>query len=182
MWTPTKWQRMVLLAAATACFANAWRLYSDDDPAGSSFIAGVIFLVVALTRPVQSDDWLPALPPSIVRKWKAIVAATLVLAIIGTAFTFWLVQARLDEEVQRKRVAEAAERERLRTVTASEAKVKTAYELCLRIVAKESTDGISRLYGESRCENVRDHDLTKAREYGLSALEKAMRRDAQVYR
>ena len=181
MWAPTKWQRMVLLAAATACFANAWRLYSDDDPAGSSFIAGVIFLVVALTRPVQSDDWLPALPPFIARKWKAVIAAILVLATVGAALTFWLVQARLAVEAQRERVAEAAERERLKAVAASEAKVKTAYKLCLRNVAKESTGAISRMYRESRCENVRDQDLIKAREQGLSGLEKAARREAQAY-
>ena len=180
MWAPTRWQRMVLLAAAATCFANAWRLYSEDNPAGSSFIGGILFLVATLIPPIHGESWAPGMPHLFVRNWKAIIATFVVIAMASAIFSFWSEQTRQTEEVQRKRVAEAAERERLRTVAASEAKVKTAYELCLRNVAKEATDEIYRFYGRRRCEDVRDHDFTKAREHGLSALEKAMRRDAQA--
>lgn len=180
MWAPTKWQRMVLLAATATCFANAWRLYSEDNPAGSSFIAGILFLVATLIPPSHGESWAPAIPHLFVRNWKAIIATFVVTAMTSAIFAFWSEQTRQAFEVQLMRVAEAAERERLRTVAASEAKIKTAYELCLRNVAKESTDEIYRFYRRSRCEDVRDRDFTKAREHGLSALEKAIRRDAQA--
>lgn len=162
----TRWQRLIASSAALSCLGRAWVLFDNDDPAGTAFVVGVLFTLVALIPPQDNEAWLPN-PRHILRRyWRqgAIISISTIVIVAGAA---WMQQrdaryaaiAEARTRAQNRAESEAYELARTKMIDAE-------YVACLGQVEISSTETVKQqgkhagqivqIYGKSRCANLRE--------------------------
>ncbi len=161
------WQRVLLGGSALACFAYAGNRLINDESSFAAPVVGVGFLVLALSKPVDGDAWLPPL-----QKWAAsfvrwlglkrwYVAAT--TAVLAAALLAWSYQVQIERENAAREAAIYAQQARKAEDRRSAARER-AYQDCLKKADQTSGKKLSpadadlwRYYASLQCERERDN-------------------------
>jgi hypothetical protein len=116
--TPTRWQRLILAVASLVCLWRAWTLYSEEESAGTAFIAGAILSLAATIPPRAGEQWLPNPRPWLSRWWKVVGGICAICAVVAFGLAVVDDQRRAAESRRHEiefRKQRAAENEARRT-------------------------------------------------------------------
>lgn len=170
-WSPTRWQRIVLLLAAAFSLWHAWGRYADDQAIGFSFAIGTLALIGGIGRPLQGEPWLPHLPRWLVERWKSALAIAIFLTIAG-AFIAWRLDVAELARFQKEQAQQAEARKAQKAIEFSrEALIEAKHQKCIAKVGPQSTlppdkghmDYSIDAYMRFVCDQDRDEDLRKVR-------------------
>ncbi len=161
MITLTKWQRLIAVIAAFTCLCRAVFLFSDNESAGSAFIAGIALAMLSFSPARSGENLFPDLRllltrymiPWLTKHWRKLTAVAFIAAIflVGSV----IVESRHQAEKQARE-----EKEYQNWVNKQQglyAAIEAEYRKCMK--RAYSKDQIEKILSESDCKYKRDEGL-----------------------